>query len=147
MSFTIKFQFVPLDDEFGRDMSKEDLRAFLLEPWNTIYARYVEYILQMLSLTDLNNRYTDNEDEYRQRVAQCITFNQDTLVATLTLPRKLWCADGPYYNEHFTRHMREFYVDELRDFVQNDINVRSEHQAGPSVCTHPSGAIVTVNVI
>jgi len=136
MSFAIGFQFVGVPD----------LREFLLESWNSIYPRYVECILQMLNFTDLNNRFMDNEDEYRQRVAQCITFNQQTLVATLTLPRKLWCADGPYYNEHFTRHMREFYVDELREFVQDATNLHGSNE-GPSVYMHPSGETVTVNII
>ena len=139
MSLTIDFQFLPLE-------GVPDLREFLFESWNSIYPRYVECILQMLNFTDLNNRFMDNEDEYRQRVAQCITFNQQTLVATLTLPRKLWCADGPYYNEHFTRHMREFYVDELREFVQDATNLRGSNE-GPSVYMHPSGETVTINVI
>ena len=147
MSFTIQFQFYWLDDELGKDMNKEELKSFLLESYNSVYPRYVEYILQMIELTDASNRFIDNEDEFTQNVAHCIRFDSHTLVATLEMPRKLWCADGPYWSQHFTKYMRGFYIDEFKEFVETEVNIRSQNQAGPSVCTHPSGAIATVNII
>jgi hypothetical protein len=101
----------------------------------------------MIYNTDLSNRYLDDDDEYTRRLAQCISFNNQTAVATLSLPRNLWCVDGPYYNEHFVRRMREFYIDELKEFVESDIETREDYPTGPSICIHENGAILTVNII
>lgn len=145
MSFVIHLQFYWLHGEL--DMSRHELKEFLLETYDSTYPRYIEYILQMIHFTDLSNRFMDDEHDYRQRVAQSITFDQEGFIATLTLARKLWCADGPYYNQNFCKHMREFYVDELKDFVENDVNNGTSTNVNELLYTHPSGAIVTVNII
>lgn len=146
-SFEIQFQFMWFDDEYARGMDQEELRNFLMATHDSHYPRYVQYIIEMIYNSDLSNRFMDDEEEYIRRLAQCISFNRDNIVATLNLPRRLWCTDGPYYNEHFLHHMREFYVDELRDFVASDIETREDNPTGPSICVHQSNAIVTVNII